>query len=123
MIGYIENIKSIALSNNFFRHVLETGKHTQVVVMSIPVNEDIGAETHADTDQVLYLLEGEGKVILNGEESKYVAGDLVLVHAGTKHNFTNTGTIPLKIITMYSPAHHPNGTIHKTRAEADKANY
>lgn len=123
MIGYIDNINSKALSNNYFRQVLETGKHTQVVLMSIPVNEEIGAETHEDTDQVLYLLEGEGKVVLNGEESPYKAGDLVLVHAGTNHNFINTGDKPLKIITMYSPAHHPNGTIHKTRAEAAKAEY
>lgn len=123
MKGYISDIKQIAKQNSSFRRVLETGKFTQVVIMSIPPGGDIGEETHADTDQVLYLVKGEGKVMLNGEKHAFKKHDLVLVHAGTKHNFLNTGEDDMKIITMYSPPHHPEGTVHRTKADAEKANY
>ncbi len=123
MKGLISDISGKALTNDFFRQVLETGEHTQVVIMSIPAGGDIGMEVHKDNDQVLFLLEGSGKVVLNGEEAAYNAGDLVLVRAGTEHNFVNTGDKPLKIITTYSPPHHPAGTVHKTKEEAEKADY
>ncbi len=102
---------------------METGTHTQVVIMSIPAGGEIGEETHKDNDQVLYLVEGEGEVVLNEEKAVYKAGDLVLVRAGVKHNFINTGGSDLKIITTYAPPHHPDGTIHKTKEEADNAGY
>ncbi|KKT77474.1 MAG: Cupin 2 conserved barrel domain protein [Microgenomates group bacterium GW2011_GWB1_44_8] len=108
----IQDIVSKAKTNTDFRQVLENGVHTQIVIMSIPVGGDIGEEIHTDNDQVLFLVEGEGKVILNGVESPYKTGDIVLVPAGTKHNFINTGSTDLKIITTYSPPHHPPGTIH-----------
>ncbi len=123
MKGYIADINGKALQNSYFRQVLETGKHTQVVVMSIPTGGEIGEEVHSNNDQVLYLVEGKGKVILNGEESPFNKGDLVLVNAGTKHNFVTIGDDPMKIITTYSPPHHPDGTIHKTKEEVDKAGY
>lgn len=123
MKGFVEDILDQAKKNTYFRQVLETGKHTQVVIMSIPAGGEIGDEVHSGTDQVLYLVEGEGKVILNGEEKAYKSGDIVLVHDGIRHNFKNTGSIDLKIITIYSPPHHPAGTIHKTKEEAEKANY
>src|SRR3990172_1109308 len=107
MKGYIHDISDKARENTYFRQVLETGKHTQIVVMSIPEGGEIGTEVHPDTDQVLYFVSGEGK------------DDVVLVNAGTRHNFINTGTSDLKIITAYSPPHHPPATIHKTKAEAD----
>ncbi len=111
----INDIVSKAKANTDFRQVLENGTHTQIVIMSIPVGGDIGEEIHTDNDQVLFLVEGEGKVILNGIESPYKTGDIVLVPAGTKHNFINTGSTDLKIITTYSPPHHPPGTIHHTK--------
>ncbi len=123
MKGYLQDINSQAKHNPYFRHVLETGKYTQVVIMSIPPGGEIGSEVHPDTDQVLYLVEGEGKVVLNGEEASFKVGDLVLVHAGIEHNFITIGDIPMKIITMYSPPHHPEGTIHETKSDAEKANY
>lgn len=123
MQGLIEDIKEKAKENTFFRQVLETGEHTQIVIMSIPPGGEIGEEVHSDSDQVLYLVEGEGEVVLNDEKSPYKEGDIVLVRAGTKHNFVNSGDEDLKIITTYSPPHHPQGTIHESKADADKAGY
>ena len=123
MKGDIHDISEKARENTYFRQVLETGEHTQIVVMSIPAGGEIGEEVHEDTDQVLYFASGEGKAILNDEEKSVGKDDIVLVNAGTRHNFINTGTSDLKIITAYSPPHHPPGTIHKTKEEADKAGY
>lgn len=118
-MALIKDITGQSNQNTYFRRVLETGKNVQLVVMSIEPNDDIGEETHPDNDQVLYLAAGSGKVVLDGQESDYTAGDLVLVPAGTRHNIINTGSEPLKIITTYSPPHHPDGTVHKTKAEAE----
>lgn len=117
----IKNIKEKALENTYFRQVLETGKNTQVVIMSIPKGGEIGSETHPENDQVLYLVEGQGRVVLDGVEAVFEKGDLVLVKAGTVHNFINSGERDMKIITTYSPPHHPDGTIHKTKEEAEKS--
>lgn len=118
-MGQIKNILQSAKDNIYFRQVLETGKNTQVVIMSIPPGGDIGEETHTDNDQVLYLVSGAGQVTLDGRLSDFNEGDLVLVPAGTKHNFATKGEEAMKIITTYSPPHHPDGTVHKTKAEAD----
>lgn len=121
--GHIVDIKQKAKHNRFFREVLETGKYTQVVLMSIPPGGEIGEEVHKDTDQVLYLVKGEGQVILNREKKPFRKHDLVLVHAGTQHNFVNICEEDMKIITIYSPPHHPNRTIHKTKEDVDNAGY
>lgn len=123
MKGYIHDVLDKALENTYFRQVLETGEHTQIVVMSITPEEEIGMETHKDNDQVLYFVQGEGKAILNGQETPFKKGDIFLVQAGTEHNFINKGVEDLKIITAYSPPHHPQGTVHKTKEEAVKAEY
>jgi mannose-6-phosphate isomerase-like protein (cupin superfamily) len=115
----IANIKQQAIDNDFYRHVLATGPHTQVVVMSIPPGGEVGEETHPDNDQVLYLVEGSGTAVLNGEEQPFEAGDAVMVPAGTKHNFVAGSDAPLKIITTYAPPHHPDGLIHESKAQAD----
>ncbi len=117
----IKGIDVQAKQNEFFRHVLATGKNTQVVIMSIPPNGEIGEEVHEQNDQVLYLVEGAGRVVLDGNVSDFEVGDLVLVPAGTKHNFITKDSQTMKIITAYSPPHHPDGTIHKTKQEADKS--
>ncbi|MBI2086191.1 cupin domain-containing protein [Candidatus Daviesbacteria bacterium] len=119
----IKDIEEKAKQNTFFRHVLENGEHSQVVLMSIAPQGEIGEETHPDNDQILYLVEGDGKAVINGEEQPFEEDDLILVKAGTKHNFINTGNEDLKIITIYAPAHHPAGTIYKTKTEADQATY
>lgn len=123
MTDLIKDIVSKAKENTYFRQVLETGSHTQVVIMNIPSRGEIGEEIHPDSDQVLFLLSGMGEIILEGKKQPYEAGDLVLIRAGIKHNFINTGSEDLKIITTYSPPHHPQGTIHKTKTEADNVGY
>lgn len=120
-MGKISNVKQLTLDNEYFRKVLETGKHTQIVIMHIPAGGEIGEEIHADNDQVLYLISGKGQVFLNDEKFDYSEGDIVLVPAGTKHNFVAATDQPMKILTTYSPAHHPDGTVHETKTEADVA--
>jgi len=119
MPGYHVNIEDLTLQNNNFRQVLFTGQHSQLVLMSLLPGEDIGMEVHAHVDQFFRFESGEGKVIIDGEE--FVVGDgmAVIVPAGSEHNIINTSaTAALKLYTLYSPANHSDGTIHKTRAEA-----
>jgi len=120
-MAQIKNILQKAEDNGYFRQVLATGEKVQIVIMSIPPGGEIGSETHPDNDQTLLLVSGAGQVVLNGQTADYEAGDIVLVPAGTEHNFITKGDAPMKIVTTYSPPHHPDGTIHKTKAEADAA--
>lgn len=120
-MNFHDDIIKLTKENNYFRQVLETGKNSQVVVMSIPPGGEIGEETHGDVDQILIFVEGEGNAILNGEIKPVVPNHLVFVPMGTKHNFTNTGSVDLKLISVYAPPEHAPGTIHKTKAEADQA--
>jgi mannose-6-phosphate isomerase-like protein (cupin superfamily) len=106
-------------ANTFFRQVLSTGQHSQVVVMSIPPEGEIGEEIHEDIDQVLAFVEGEGVAILDGEESPVGPDRLVHVPAGMRHNFVNRGSADLRLFTVYAPPRHARGTIHKTQAEAE----
>lgn len=119
MVGFVGNIEKLTLANSFFRQVLFTGAHSQLVLMCLQPNEEIGLETHPNVDQFFRVEEGEGKVILNGEEHVIGDGDAIVVPAGTEHNVINTSaTSQLKLYTIYSPAQHKDGTIHKTKAEA-----
>ena len=120
-MAVLKSIDQQAKDNPYFRHVLATGEHAQIVVMSIPPGGEIGEEVHPDTDQVLYLVAGSGRVVLDGEAADFQEGDLVLVPAGARHNFDSAGPEGMKIVTAYSPPHHPDGTIHETKAEADAA--
>ena len=110
-----------AASNDFFRAVRFTGKHTQVVVMTLQPGEAIGAEVHPDNDQVLIFTEGTARAEVGGEQQDVAAGDLVVVPAGTRHNFTNTGTGALRLITIYGPPDHAPDPVHPTTADAQKA--
>ena len=116
-----EDIVKLAKANSYFREVLATGPHSQVVVMSIPPGGDIGEEVHDDVDQTLVFVGGEGQAILDGKKSAVAADRLVHVPAGTRHNFVNTGRVDLRLYTIYAPPEHEPGTIHKTKAEADAA--
>jgi mannose-6-phosphate isomerase-like protein (cupin superfamily) len=112
-----KDIVGLAIANTNFRQELVTGKHSQVVLMSIKPGEDIGKEVH-HVDQTLVFVAGKGEAELNGEKSEFAAGHLVFVPAGTEHNFTNTGVEDLKLYTVYAPPEHAPGTIHKMKAEA-----
>lgn len=113
------NIIQRAQANTYFREVLATGPHSQVVVMNITPGGEIGEETHADVDQVLVFVSGEGAAILEGDRAPVGPGSLVQVPAGTRHNFVNTGSTDLRLYTIYAPPQHAQGTIHRTKAEAD----
>ena len=114
-----EDILARAKRNAFFREVVSTGPHAQVVVMSIPPAGEIGEEVHHDVDQVLAFVEGQGEAVLEGQRSSVSPGRLVHVPAGMRHNFVNTGLIDLKLYTVYAPPEHAPGTIHRTKADAD----
>ena len=119
MAGYIENIEQKTLANSNFREVVYTGQHAQLVLMSLEPNEDIGMEVHEIVDQFLRIEKGQGKVILNGEEHEIKAGDAIVVPAGAEHNVINTSSEnQLKLYTVYSPPHHKDGTVHKTKQDA-----
>ncbi len=117
-MSYTGNINEIAFKNDNFREVIFTGEKTQLVVMSIPVGGEVGEETHKYVEQVLYFISGSCKVLLNDEEKTISSGDVVVVTPNTKHNFINIGEDVVKIITIYSPANHIDGRIHKTIADA-----
>lgn len=122
MTGYIGPIEKATLRNSFFRQVLFTGKHSQLVVMCLQPNEEIGNEVHADIDQFFRIEEGNAKFVMDGKENLAGDGDAVVVPAGTYHNVINTSsTKPLRLYTIYSPPNHPDGTVHKTKAEAEAA--
>jgi mannose-6-phosphate isomerase-like protein (cupin superfamily) len=102
-----------------FRRVLWTGKHTQLVVMTIPPGGEIGSEVH-EVDQILTFVSGVGEARVSGETRRVVAGDLVVVPAGRTHNFTNEGPNPLVLYTVYGPPEHADGAVHRTKEEADR---
>jgi mannose-6-phosphate isomerase-like protein (cupin superfamily) len=120
MKGYVDNIEKATLDNKNFRHVIYTGRYTQLVLMTIPAGGEIGAEVHGN-DQFFRIEAGEGEVVIDGKTSKVSDDFAVIVPAGARHNVKNTGTEPLKLYTLYAPPHHKDGTIHKTKAEADKS--
>jgi mannose-6-phosphate isomerase-like protein (cupin superfamily) len=123
MTGYVGPIEKLTEENNYFRQVLFTGKYAQLVVMCLQPGEEIGNEVHTNVDQFFRIEEGEAKFVFNGTEEHLVKdGDAVIVPAGTYHNVINASkNVQLKLYTVYSPPNHPDGTIHKTKAEADAA--
>jgi len=123
MIEYVGPIEKQTLENTYFREVLFTGKHAQLVVMCLGPGEEIGDEVHRNVDQFFRIEQGEGKFVFNEKQERLVRdGDAVVVPAGTYHNVINTSkTVPLKLYTIYSPPNHPDGTVHKTRVEAEAA--
>jgi mannose-6-phosphate isomerase-like protein (cupin superfamily) len=123
VIGYAVSIEDETLENTCFRQVLFTGLHAQLVLMCLQLGEEIGEEVHPDIDQFFRIEQGECKFVFAGTEehlAKY--GDAVIVPAGTYHNVINTSTTrALKLYTLYSPPNHPDGTVHRTKADADAA--
>lgn len=120
MKGYEGNIEKLTLENDNFRKVLYTAGHSQLVLMSLAAGEEIGMEVHEDNDQFFRFEKGKGKVIIDGNEYEVADGDAVVVPAGSDHNVINISDSEyLKLYTIYSPAHHRNGVVRKTKAEAE----
>ena len=115
------DVIALARQSDDFRRVVITGDNMQIVVMTIQPGEEIGAETHEGHDQVLFFVDGEGEAVLDGIHTQVGPGDLSFVHAGVHHNFINTGSEPLRIVTAYAPPEHEPGTVHADKAEADAA--
>ena len=119
MKGFKANIEKKTLANSNFRHVLYTGKYSQLVLMNLKPGEEIGEEVHKTVDQFFRFEKGEGVVSIVGVKYKVADGDVVIVPAGAKHNVTNTSkTKELKLYTIYSPPEHMDDTTRKTKAEA-----
>jgi len=123
MTGYFGNIEKDTEKNKYFRKVLFTGPHLQLVVMCLQGGEEIGNEIHETVDQFFRIEEGEAKFVLNDKEEHVLGnGGAAVVPAGTWHNVINTSkNKPLKLYTVYTPPQHADGTIHKTKAEAEAA--
>lgn len=126
MKGYHGNIEQLTLANKNFRQVLYTANHSQLVLMALKPNEEIGEEAHKENDQFFRFEAGKGKVIIDGNEYAVADGDAMVVPAGSKHNVINVSDSEfLKLYTIYSPAHHKDGVIHATKEQAliDKEEY
>ena len=118
--GYKGSIEKDTIENENFRKVLYTGEHCQLVLMSLKPTEEIGMEVHTDNDQFFRFEKGNGKVIINGNEYEVTDGDAVIVPSGAEHNVINlSATESLKLYTIYSPAHHQDGVVRATKAEAE----
>lgn len=120
MKGFNVNIEKETLDNENFRRVLYTAKHSQLVLMSLRPKEEIGMEVHPDNDQFFRFEKGIGKVIIDGNEYEVKDGSAIVVPAGANHNVINVSeSDALKLYTIYSPAHHKDGVIRATKAEAE----
>ncbi len=119
MHGYKDNIEKLTANNTNFRQILYTGKYSQLVLMLLLPNEDIGLEVHPETDQFFRFESGVGKVVIDSSEYQVTDGDAIIVPAGAQHNVVNlSATESLKLYTIYSPAHHQDGIVMATKAEA-----
>ena len=123
MNGYVGEIEELTMSNTYFRQVLFTATRAQLVLMCLQAGEAIGDEVHADVDQFFRIEGGEARFVFDDKEERLVrAGAAVVVPAKTRHNVINASkSAPLKLYTIYSPPNHPDGTVHKTKAEAEAA--
>ena len=119
MIGFSDNIERLTEENDNFRKVLYTGQNIQLVLMALQPGEEIGEEIHNDRDQFFRFETGRGEVWIDDVANRVKADDGVIVPAGAKHNVVNTGSEPLRLYTIYGPPEHVDGTIHKTKADAD----
>ncbi|MDR3519618.1 MAG: cupin domain-containing protein [Candidatus Pacebacteria bacterium] len=121
MKGFNANIEKDTIENTNFRKVVYTSKHSQLVLMSLKPMEEIGMETHAENDQFFRFEKGMGKCVIDGNYYDVKDGSAIIVPAGAQHNVINTsGTEDLKLYTLYSPAHHKDGIVRATKAEAEK---
>lgn len=110
------DLMDLANENEYFRKVLFTGMHSQLVVMALRPGEEIGEEVH-EVDQFIYLVTGEGQAVVAGTVAPFETGEALCIPAGKLHNVRNTGDSPMKLFTVYSPPEHPAGTVEKVKAD------
>ena len=122
MNGFVQNIEDLTVKNDEFRRVIYTAKNCQLVVMALKPKEEIGAEVHKKVDQFFRVEEGSGEAVLDSVRTAIRAGFAIVVPAGMNHNIINTGSVPLKLYTIYSPPNHRDGVVHHTRADAEADN-
>ena len=120
MKGYCDDIERATTGNDDFRRVLYTGKHLQLVLMTLQPGEEIGEEVHDDRDQFFRIEEGQGEVRIDGTANKVKDDFAVIVPAGARHNVVNTGDAPLRFYTLYGPPEHKDGVVHKNKAQAER---
>ena len=120
MKGYCDNIERVTTENDDFRRVLYTGKHLQLVLMTLQPGEEIGEEVHDDRDQFFRIEEGQGEVRIDGAANRVEDDFAVIVPAGARHNVVNTGDAPLRFYTLYGPPEHKDGVVHKDKAQATR---
>ena len=124
---YVVDIEDITVANDNFRLAAWTGQFLQMTLMSIEVGSEVGLEVHNDTDQFLRIEQGEAKIVMGDSPDNLTfeatAEDdfAIFVPSGFWHNIINIGDEPLKMYSIYAPSHHPAGTIHTTKEEADAA--
>jgi mannose-6-phosphate isomerase-like protein (cupin superfamily) len=121
MKGFIHDIEDLAIKNDKFRRILYTARFCQLVVMALKPKEEIGAEVHK-LDQFFRVEQGTGEAVLDGVRTTIKAGFAVIVPAGANHNIINTGSVPLKLYTLYAPPNHRDGVVHQTREDAEADN-
>lgn len=120
MRGFIGDIENRAEANQDFRRVLYTGPHMQLVLMSLNPGEEIGEEVHESTDQFFRVEEGKGIVSIDGRDTHIESDDAIVIPAGARHNIRNIGDNPLKLYTLYAPPQHEDGTVHRTKRDAER---
>ena len=121
MKGFDQDIEKLTVQNMDFRRVVYTGKHLQLVLMTLQPGEEIGAEVHEDTDQFFRIEQGRGRVVIDGQSHDIEADDAIVVPAGARHNVINSGSNPLKLYTIYGPPEHRDGLVQRTKADARAA--
>lgn len=122
---FVINIDQATKQNSTFRTALWTGNHLQLTLMSINPGEDIGLEIHPNVDQFLRVEQGQGLIKMGQSKDnldfqrRVGDGYAIIIPAGTWHNLFNTGSVPLKLYSIYAPPQHPKGTVHRTKADAE----
>ena len=120
MKGYVDNIEEVTVANQDFRRVLYTGKHLQLVLMTLPPGCDIGEEVHEDRDQFFRIEEGRGTIYIDGRANEVEDDFAIIVPAGARHNVVASGDAPLKLYTLYGPPEHRDGVVHRDKAQAER---
>ena len=121
MKGFVDNIEALTLGNADFRRVVYTGKELQLVLMTIPPGGEIGEEVHPDRDQFFRVEQGNGEVLIDGTWTKVSDAWAIVVPSGARHNVRNSGKEALKLYTIYAPPEHVDGTVHRTKSDAERA--